>query len=157
LVVAPSEADDSLFTVLTTNQKGTIAEAAIAFEAVKLGIGVYVPIGDERYDLIFDLRPRLLRVQCKWANRYDDVVVVRLYSARRARDGLRRTFYSADEIDAFAAYCADTGKCYFCDLHEACQNELRLRLEPTRNNQAKGIRWASDYDFAARLTPILGR
>jgi hypothetical protein len=143
--------------MLTTNQKGAIAEAAIAFEAVKLGIGVYVPIGDERYDLIFDLRPRLLRVQCKWANRYDDVVVVRLYSARRARDGLRRTFYSADEIDAFAAYCADTGRCYFCDLHEACQNELRLRLEPTRNNQAKGIRWASDYDFAARLTPILGR
>jgi hypothetical protein len=85
------------------------------------------------------------------------VVVVPLYSARRARDGLRRTLYSADEIDAFAAYCSDTGKCYFCELEEAPQNELRLRLEPTRNNQAKGIRWASDYDFAARLTPILGR
>ena len=27
------------------------------------------PLGDERYDLIFDLRPELLRIQCKWAVR----------------------------------------------------------------------------------------
>jgi PD-(D/E)XK endonuclease len=80
--------------MLTTNQKGFIAESAIAFEAAKLGIGVYRPFTDERYDFVFDLRPKLLRVQCKWASRYDDVIVVRLYSARRAREGLRRTLYS---------------------------------------------------------------
>ena len=146
-----------LFTVLTTNQKGAIAETAIAFEAVKLGIGVYAPFGDERYDLIFDLRPRLLRVQCKWASRYGDVVVVRLYSSRRARDGLRRKAYSPDEVDAFAAYCPDTGSCYFCEQVDATHLELRLRLEPTRNNQARGVRWADDYDFGARLRPLLGR
>jgi len=44
--------------VLTTNQKGAIAEAAVAKEAIKLGIGVYAPYGDERCDFIFDLRPR---------------------------------------------------------------------------------------------------
>jgi hypothetical protein len=42
-----------------------------------------------------------------WASRHDDVVVARLYSARRAREGLRRHFYSTDEIDAFAAFCLD--------------------------------------------------
>jgi hypothetical protein len=107
LPVAPSERSATLFSVLTTNQKGTTAELAVALEAVKLGLGVYAPFGDERYDLIFDLRPRLVRVQCKWASRHDDVVVARLYSARRAREGLRRHFYSTDEIDAFAAYCLD--------------------------------------------------
>jgi hypothetical protein len=30
--------------MLTTNQKGAIAETAIAHEAVKLGIGVYRPL-----------------------------------------------------------------------------------------------------------------
>jgi hypothetical protein len=142
--------------VLTTNQKGAIAEAAVALEAARLGIGVYRPIGDERCDLIFDIGSRLLRVQCKWARRYDDVVVVRLYSARRARDGLRRTFYSEEEIDAFAAYCDDTASCYFFELADLAQNEMRLRLGPTRNNQAKGVRWAKDYDFAARLKVLLG-
>ena len=55
--------------MLTTDQKGAIAEQAIAWEAIRRGLGVSLPIGDERYDLILDLRPRLLRVQCKWASR----------------------------------------------------------------------------------------
>jgi PD-(D/E)XK endonuclease len=53
--------------VLTTDQKGVIAEQAIAWEAIQAGLGVCLPLGDERYDLILDLRPTLLRVQCKWA------------------------------------------------------------------------------------------
>ncbi len=77
--------------------------------ATKLGIGVFKPLTDgERYDLIFDLRPRLVRVQCKWAGRRGDVVVVRCVSARRAADGLRHRPYTADEIDALAAYCWGT-------------------------------------------------
>ena len=47
------------------DQKGGIAELAIAWEATKLGIGVYKPmIEGGRYNLIFDVGPRLLRVQC---------------------------------------------------------------------------------------------
>ena len=157
LPVALSEGSAKLFSVLTTNQKGTAAELAVALEAVKLGIGVYVPFGDERYDLIFDLRPRLVRVQCKWANRYDDVVIVRLYSARRARDGLRRRLYSPDEVDAFAAYCLENGCCYFFEMSEVVnRREVSLRLGPTRNNQAKGVKWARDFEFGARLGVLKG-
>ena len=34
--------------------------------------------------------------------------------------------------------------------------DINLRLEPAKNNQAKGLRWARDYEFAARLTTFLG-
>ena len=45
--------------VLTTNQKGVAAEQAIVFEAaIELGVGVFAPLDDERYDLVLDLRPR---------------------------------------------------------------------------------------------------
>jgi hypothetical protein len=71
---------------------------------------VYRPLGDERCDLIFDLHPRLVRVQCKWASSREGVIVIPLYSSRRAADGLRRTYYSSAEIDAFAAYAPDTGR-----------------------------------------------
>ena len=55
---------------MTPNQKGAIAEAAIAWQATKLGFGVLKPLAEgERYYLVLDLRPRLLRVQCKWAVR----------------------------------------------------------------------------------------
>jgi PD-(D/E)XK endonuclease len=93
--------------VLSTNRKGAIAETAIVAAATRLGIDVYRPVADGgRYDLIFDTG-RLVRVQCKWASRMADVVVVRCYSARRTRDGPVRRTYTADEIDAFGAYCAE--------------------------------------------------
>src|SRR5262245_52392864 len=104
--------------MLTTNQKGAVAESAVVHEAIKLGIGVWLPMADERFDIILDLRPRLVRVQCKFASRHDDVIVVRFHANRRTRTGMRRTFYSADEIDAFAAYSPDTDRCYFLPMPE---------------------------------------
>jgi PD-(D/E)XK endonuclease len=63
--------------MLSTDQQGAIAELAIATRAAQLGIGVWSAHTIERYDLIFDLRPKLVRVQCKWATRYGDVLIVR--------------------------------------------------------------------------------
>jgi PD-(D/E)XK endonuclease len=100
---------------MTTDQKGSVAEAAVAFEAIKLGLGVFRPLSDgESYDLVLDLRPRLVRVQCKWAARRGDVIVVTCRSCRRSADGFARRTYTAEEIDAFAAYSADTGGATSC-------------------------------------------
>lgn len=124
----------------------------IAARAAELGIGVWTPCTVERYDLIFDLRPRLLRVQCKWATRRGDVALVRCCRHRRNREGLLRSYYSAEEIDAFAAYCADVDECYLLPIDlVAGRSHVQLRLAPTRNNQAVGINWAKDYEFAATL------
>ncbi|MGH3031201.1 MAG: group I intron-associated PD-(D/E)XK endonuclease [Gaiellaceae bacterium] len=136
--------------IVTTDQKGAIAETAIGHAAVKLGIDVYRPIVEGgRFDLIFDLGKRLLRVQCKWAVRRKGVVNVRCYSSRRIANGHRVRRYTAEEIDAIAAYCAELDRCF---LLPACLVEghgvLSLRLEPTRNRQKLNIRWADDYDFA---------
>jgi PD-(D/E)XK endonuclease len=138
--------------MLTTDQKGAVAELAIAKAAADLGIGVWGPYTVERYDLIFDLRPRLLRVQCKWANRREDVISVPCYRNRRNRDGLLRQYYSADEIDAYAAYCPDLDRCYFLPIGTfANRIVIQLRLAPTKNNQKLGINWAKDYEFVATL------
>jgi hypothetical protein len=128
--------------MLTTDQKGAVAELAIATAAANLGVGVWAAYTVERYDLIFDLRPRLLRVQCKWAARHGDVVIVRCYRNRRNRDGLLRLYYSADEIDAYAAYCSDIDTCYLLPIDEfANRIAIQLRLVPPRNNQNLGINW----------------
>jgi PD-(D/E)XK nuclease superfamily protein len=99
--------------VLTTDQKGAIAETAILHEAIKLGIAVLKPFAEgERYDFVFDLRPRLVRIQCKWAVRAGEVVMVRCYSCRRTRNGMVRRVYTDAEVDAFAAYCAELDRCF---------------------------------------------
>jgi hypothetical protein len=115
--------------VLRTDQKGAIAELKIAARAAQLGIGVSSAYTVERYDLIFDLRPKLLRVRCKWATRYGEIMVVRCYRNRRNRDGLLTRLYSPDEIDAFAAYCADVDECYVLPIEaSAGRRNIQLRL-----------------------------
>jgi len=144
--------------VLTTDQKGATAELAIAHAAAELGVGVFRPLTDgERYDLIFNLRPRLVRVQCKWAPIEGETVVVRCYSNRRAREGLRRRFYTANEADAIAAYCPDLDRCFLVPSERFDgRSQLLLRLAPSRNNQRRGINWADEFDFGARLTALRG-
>jgi hypothetical protein len=62
---------------LTTDQKGAIAELAIAHAAARLCVGVFKPLTDgERYDLILDVGGRLLRTQCQWARRAGSVVII---------------------------------------------------------------------------------
>ena len=143
--------------VLTTDQKGVLAEQAIVFEALQHGVGVFQPLGDERYDLILDLRPALLRVQCKWAARQGDVVAVRTRRCRRGPDGFIHQGYELGEIDAVAAYCRELGQCYLLPLElsvgRAC---VLLRLAPSRNNQQQRINWARDYEFGATLQRLLG-
>src|SRR3954471_23995257 len=78
--------------------KGAIAEAAITAAAVELGIYVLRPLVEgRRYDLVFDVQGRLLRVQCKWAPRRGNVLAVNLQTHRCTPHGYVRSTYSAAE------------------------------------------------------------
>ena len=146
-----------MLAMLTTDQKGAVAEQAVALAALKLGAGVFQPLGDERYDLILDLRPRLLRVQCKWAVRFGDVVVIRTRRCRRGRNGLIHRGYAFGEIDVIAAYCADLACCYLLPPELSVNRAaVQLRLVPSRNNQQQRVNWAKDFEFGATLQKLYG-
>lgn len=138
---------------MTTDRKGAIAEAAIALAAMKLGVDVYRPLGEGgRYDLILDLGEELLRVQCKWVTRRNGVLTVFCMSNRRAAEGFRRRTYSAEEVDAIAAYCLELDRCFLIPISlVASRPSFALRIEPCLNNQRRRINWADDFDFAATI------
>jgi hypothetical protein len=136
---------------LTPSQKGAAAEAAITAAAIQLGFVVLRPLCEgRRYDLAIDLEPQLLRVQCKLARRQDGVLYVHLGTNRYTPRGYVSTSYTAAEIDAVAAYSPQLNQCFLLPIHEvAGRRAIHLRVDPTRNNQADGIKWARDYEFEA--------
>ena len=82
--------------MLTSDQKGNLAELAIAKEAAAIGIGIYRPMTEGgRYDMIFDVGAQLVRVQCKWALLKGDVLVINTCSSRRGPNGFIRRAYTA--------------------------------------------------------------
>jgi hypothetical protein len=138
---------------MNTNHKGAWAEAEIVAAAVRLDLCVLRPLREgRRYDIVIDLEPRMLRVQCKWASRMGDVLGIRTSTSRHTPRGYVRTTYSLTEIDAFAAYSPALNRCYLVPATETeGQSYLHLRLAPTRNNQAQGVRWAADYAFDVQI------
>jgi hypothetical protein len=53
------------------------------------------------------------------------------------------------EVDFFGVYCPDTDTVYLvpsADV-EDCHNSVALRVTPPKNNQAKRVRWAADYEI----------
>ena len=126
---------------------GLRSEAAILAELVRRGYSVSVPFGtNQRYDLIIDFGDRLARVQCKTGRVRDGKIK---FSARSTRVNAHGAYWRGyqGEIEYFAIYCAETDGVYLVPIEEATRSDGSLRLEPPRNNQARRIRWASDYEL----------
>ncbi len=138
------------------NEKGNIAEAAIASAAVQLGVPVLRPQFEHgRYDLVFEVKDRFLRIQCKWAPREGDVIIVRLCGHRITTRGSVRTTYSADEIDAVVAYCQDLDECFWLPIDlVAGMRGIQLRLTAPMNGQRASINWADDYLLSGAIAQL---
>jgi prevent-host-death family protein len=133
------------------NHKGNVAELAIATEAARLGLSVLKPLTEhERYDLVLGMGGKLLRVQCKWAKKQGDVVLVNLATSRRGPDGYVRTNYSAADVDAIGAYCEELASCFLIPISVVDgQWGIQLRLAPTRNGQRAALHFAEQYRLGA--------
>ncbi len=137
---------------LSPTWKGAIAEAAITAVAMRAGIRVYRPLQEGgRFDLILEPPDgRLIRTRCKWAPRKNDVIQVKARTCRHTPHGYVRTTYSADEVDAIAAYCPDLDRVYLIPIAAIDgRGFMHLRLAPARNNQRIGTRMAAQYEFGA--------
>lgn len=52
------------------------------------------------------------------------------------------------QCDYFAVYCASLERVYLVPVDEVGKTRAHLRIEPTKNNQEKNVRWARDYELS---------
>lgn len=113
---------------------------------LRAGKTVLIPFGGgQRYDLVFEDEEGFHRVQCKTARlragsaRFNTVSIDRITAQRRSY---------FDEIDFFGVYEPTNAKVYLVPVEDAkLATECSLRVEPTKNSQAKNIRQASKYEI----------
>jgi hypothetical protein len=130
---------------MQTATKGNAAEAAVLNAFVERDLDVLMPFGEgQPYDLVVHLPTNsFLRVQCKTARQRDGCLV---FNSRTTDHGRGRLPY-VGVADIFGVYFAPSQSVYLVPVLEVSSFVVRLRLEPTRNNQRCGIRLAADYEI----------
>jgi hypothetical protein len=93
-----------------------------------------------RVDLVADRAGDLLRIQCKTARIMNGALWFRSCS-----NTANIPVDDRGEIDAFGVYSPTLDRVYLVPVGHASIRGCSLRLEPARNNQQTGIRWATDY------------
>lgn len=135
----------SLGAMPDTNAAAARTEGLVLAALVKTGQTVSLPFGVARYDLVLDTGEGLKRVQCKTGRLERGAVVFNARSVHRTAPGHYANRGYQGEADLFGVYCPGTDKVYLVPVGD-CVNVMSLRVEPTRNGQCLGVRFAADYE-----------
>ena len=130
---------------------GNITELEVLTYVSKLGYQVSIPFGDrERYDQIWDIDGKLLKVQVKTSREIDNgaAAVFSCRSSRRSAGKNKNSRYQDTEIDYFATVWQ--GKCYLVPIQETSTEKI-LRFAPPKNGQTRGVNFAKDYEIEVIL------
>lgn len=129
--------------ILTTQQKGTVTELAVAKYLLSLGYNVSQPFcQDSRYDLIVDANGKLLRLQVKTCRLTENNSIAFNCRSTTTNNTSKKTrSYSANDIDYFATYW--NNRVYLVPVGE-CSNEKRLHLDPIKQSN-----WSYIEDYLA--------
>ncbi len=128
---------------------GEMSEAAVVYHLLRAGYELARPLGDNaRYDLILEFEDRLLRVQVKTGRLGRDGAIVFPTCSSQAHRGRGHLGYRG-QCELFAVYCPETDESYLLPVDAAGGRSCSLRVRPSKNRQARGVRWAADYRVGA--------
>ncbi len=121
---------------------GELSEAALLTALLRRGYVVLSPWGGtQRYDFVIDKGDGFERVQCKTGRIQNGVIVVSAQSNTNGAKSYR------GEVEHIGVYCPELEKCYLVPMKILGKFAFNLRLEPTKNGQAKKILWAKDFEL----------
>ena len=130
---------------LSTQQKGIVTEMNVATYLLKLGYNVSQPFcQDSKYDLIVDVRGKLLRLQVKTSrigNALGSSITFNCRTTTTNVKNCKSRRYSSDEIDYFATYW--DGIAYLIPISE-CSTQKSLHFEKTNRKD-----WCYMEDYEA--------
>ena len=129
-----------------TKSKGDLGLIHAMGDLAEKGWGILLPVTEHAaFDLVAFRGDRFLRVQVKYRAAVNGVITVPFKTCWADRHGIHTQPVDRNEVDLFSIYCPDTKICYYLDPSSIAESTISLRLEPTRNNNSKRVRWAKDH------------
>jgi hypothetical protein len=130
-----------------TKNKGDLGAIKAMADMTAKGWSVFVGLSEHQaFDFAAYRDGRFVRVQAKYrAVDSKGVLNVPFSTCWADRHGVHSVPIDRLAIDLFAIYCPDTEICYYVDPSLVEGGHIGLRVAPTRNSQAKRIKWANDF------------
>ena len=131
---------------MNSKQIGNITEVSVMLEFLKLGYNILTPYGDcERYDFVFEKDNKFYKVQVKTSKWENGKIEIQTASTHYVDGKCIHQSYSKKEIDYFATFY--NGKCYLIPVELSGNRSMSLRIEPPKNGNTRGVKWAKDYEL----------
>lgn len=132
---------------LSSQFKGTITEIQVAVHLLKLGYVVSQPlVQDTRYDLIVDVKHKLIRLQVKTARKNSkntgNSIIFNCRSTTNNVRECKQRYYSSDDVDFFATYWDN--EVFLIPVNE-CSAEKTIWLEKPKSSVSTYA-----YDYCAK-------
>lgn len=129
--------------ITNTNILGKITELDVMSYVVKQGYSVSIPYGNkDRYDQIWDINGKLVRVQIKTAHLCTKNNGMAIEFKTTGTSNGRTTVYYENDIDYFATFWEN--RVYVVPVSETSSKKI-LRFESDCKNS--NIAWAKNYTF----------
>lgn len=126
-------------------ENGEIAEAKAIAELKERGYTVSIPFGENaRYDAIIE-DGELTKIQIKKGWMKNGVIFFGTESTYYNSNGSNEKGYNESEIDTFIVVYEDS--IFQVPVEEASKGKMRLRVDPPKNNQTKGINFAENFEL----------
>ena len=129
-----------------TKEKGDLGVLKAQLDLFEQGFLILKPLTEHApFDLVAYGDQRFLRIQVKYKS-VDRTggMTVHFRSVWADRNGTHTRPMDKDEVDLYCIYCPDTDECYYLDPKDY-RGSVTLRVKAPKNNQARGVRLASDY------------
>ena len=129
-----------------TIEKGDLAVAMLTARFLQRRWTVLRPVSElSRYDLVIDRGEGFERVQCKTGRLREGAVRFNVCSslAHHGKNKPARPYLG--QVELFGVYCPENDSCYLVPVEQVGTSEGSLRVDPSKNNQVAGVRWASDH------------
>lgn len=130
-----------------TKTKGDLGVLKAQADLCEKGYLVCLPLSEHcPFDLVVYRDYQFTRVQVKTRSLRRGTLTVRFESSYSDRNGVHMKKVDPKNIDIYCVYCPETNHCYYFRLNNFLgKHTISLRVDKTRNSQARHIRWADDY------------